>query len=152
MPCYILLNTDKNITNLKTRKTMRKILSLVCAFMLAMGANAAGDDKYGHLYVGLPFDMPQVTVPVFPANEVNLKDFGAKGDGSSLCTDAFAKAIDALEKQGGGKLVVPQGVWYTGPITLKSNINLHLEKGAIILFSPDLDLYKPLERGVDELV
>lgn len=89
--------------------------------------------------------MEKVTRPQFPANEVNLKDFGAIGDGSSLCTTAFAKAIDALTQKGGGKLIVPQGVWFTGPIVLKSNINLHLEKGAVILFSPDDALY-PLSK------
>ena len=46
-----------------------------------------------------------------------------------------AKAIDALAQKGGGKLIVPQGVWFTGPITLKSNINLHIEKGAVSSFS-----------------
>lgn len=130
---------------------MRKIFILVCACMLALGAYAAEKAKYSHLYKDLPFAMEQVMAPVFPQNKVNLKDFGAKGDGSSLCTEAFAKAIDALEKMGGGKLIVPQGVWYTGPITLKSNINLHLNKGAVILFSPDLDLYPLIDTSFEGL-
>ena len=120
---------------------MKKIFCLVFACLLTMGAGASNDDKYAALYEGLPFQMDRVVAPQFPAYEVNLKDFGAVGDGSSLCTEAFAKAFAALEAKGGGKLVVPQGVWYTGPIQLKSNVNLHLEKGAIILFSPDPDLY-----------
>lgn len=57
--------------------------------------------------------------------------------------------INALSEQGGGHLVVPAGVWLTGPIVLKSNIDLHLEKGAVILFSPDVDLY-PLVETVFE--
>ena len=130
---------------------MRKAIFLLCACLSALCANAANDGKYGHLYKNLPFEMQQVTAPVFPGNEVNLKDFGAKGDGSSLCTDAFAKAIDALAQKGGGRLVVPQGVWYTGPIALKSNINLHLEKGAVILFSPDLDLYPLISTSFEGL-
>ena len=130
---------------------MTKLFSLACALAFALVANAATGGGYAHLYEGLPFDMPQVTAPVFPDNEVNLKDFGAKGDGSSLCTEAFANAIAALEKQGGGRLTVPQGVWYTGPITLKSNINLHLEKGAVILFSPDLDLYPLVDASFEGL-
>ena len=80
---------------------------------------------------------------------MNLADFGAVGNGEELCTAAFAKAIDALAEKGGGHLIVPAGVWFTGPIVLKSNIDLHLEKGAVILFSPDVDLY-PLVETVFE--
>lgn len=89
----------------------------------------------------VPFYMPQITKPVIPNQEVYLSDFGAVGDGKTLCTDAFAKAFDALTANGGGRLVVPQGVWYTGPITLRSHTELHLEVGAVILFSDSLALY-----------
>lgn len=130
---------------------MRKIFFLLCACLLAISANASDTGKYSSLYKKLPFKMEQVKAPVFPKNEVNLKDFGAKGDGSSLCTEAFAKAIDALSAKGGGRLIVPQGVWFTGPITLKSNINMHLKKGAVILFSPDLDLYKLVDTSFEGL-
>lgn len=130
---------------------MKKILCFACALLLALGAKAADADKYSRLYDNLPFKMEQVKAPVFPANEVNLKDFGAKGDGSTLCTEAFSKAIDALCQKGGGKLVVPQGVWFTGPIMLKSNINLHLEKGAVILFSPDPNLYSLINTSFEGL-
>lgn len=130
---------------------MKKLFSLVCALLLTLGIHAESTAKYDKLYDNLPFKMEKVTRPSFPANEVNLKDFGAVGDGSSLCTESFAKAIAALEKQGGGKLVVPQGVWYTGPIVLKSNINLHLMKGAVILFSPDLSLYSLVNTSFEGL-
>lgn len=128
---------------------MKQVLTLICACLLTIGSQAS--DKYGALYENLPFKMTKVTRPLFPAREVNLKDFGAIGDGSSLCTDAFAKAIEALSQQGGGKLVVPQGVWFTGPIVMKSNINLHLEKGAIILFSPDENLYPFINTSFEGL-
>ena len=88
-----------------------------------------------------PFQMPQVKQPVIPQYQVVLTDYGAIGDGKTLCTDAFAKAFEALTAKGGGKLVVPQGVWYTGPITLLSHTELHLEAGAVILFSDDMELY-----------
>lgn len=130
---------------------MKKIICLACACLMFIGAKAAGNDKYEALYKNLPFTMDVVMAPVFPDNEVNLKDFGAIGDGSSLCTEAFAKAITALSDKGGGKLTVPQGVWFTGPIVLKSNINLHLEKGAVILFSPDIDLYPIIETSFEGL-
>ena len=130
---------------------MKKLFSLVCTCLLAMSMQAAETDKYDALYENLPFQMEKVTRPQFPANEVNLEDFGAVGDGSTLCTEAFSKAIEALSQKGGGKLIVPQGVWFTGPITLKSNINLHIEKGGIILFSPDDALYPFVKTSFEGL-
>ncbi len=99
----------------------------------------------------VPFPMPEVKAPVFPNRTINLRDYGAKGDGSSLCTDAFAKAINELSSKGGGKLIVPQGVWFTGPIELKSNVNLHLEKGAVVLFSGDETLYPIIKTSFEGL-
>jgi len=93
----------------------------------------------------LPFDMPELSAPAIPDRTVSLADFGAKGDGTSLCTMAFEQAFQALEKQGGGRLLVPRGVWFTGPIVLRSHVDLHLEQGAIILFSGDMSLYPVTE-------
>jgi polygalacturonase len=84
---------------------------------------------------------PVVAKPVFPANTVNLADFGGSGDGITLNTVAFEKALAALADKGGGKLVVPPGIWLTGPIHMRSHINLHLERGALIQFSRDYHLY-----------
>jgi len=67
------------------------------------------------------------------------------GDGIKLNTNAFAKAMEVLSNKGGGTLIVPKGIWFTGPIVFRSNINLHLEKGAVILFSPDFNLYPIVE-------
>lgn len=130
---------------------MRKKLYLVAAICLSLfsACKSNAEYKYKELYQNLPFEMPEVKAPVFPDKNVNLKDFGAVGDGRTLCTEAFDKAINALAEQGGGHLIVPTGVWFTGPIVLKSNIDLHLEKGAVILFSPDVDLY-PLVETVFE--
>jgi polygalacturonase len=105
--------------------------------------------RYKYLYENLPFEMPVLQRPVFPNNQVSIADFGGIPDGVTLNTEAFAKAMDALASKGGGTLNVPSGIWYTGPIVFKSNINLHLEKGALILFSGDFDLY-PLVKTVFE--
>lgn len=102
---------------------------------------------YSQYYQNLPKPMPTVQAPTFPANSVNLKDFGAVGDGITLNTQAFAKAISALNKQGGGRLVVPAGVWLTGLISLKDNIDLHLERNALIVFSPDKTDLIPVKDG-----
>lgn len=106
-------------------------------------------NKYAHLYVDLPFNMPVLSPPVFPEYEVKITEFGGIGNGIYLNTDAFAKAIKHLSGAGGGQLTVPAGVWFTGPIVLESNINLHLEDRAIILFSPDKDLYPLVETSFE---
>ena len=81
-----------------------------------------------------------VAQPTIPAHSVSLAEFG-QGDGQTLNTAAFEKAFSALADQGGGELIVPPGIWLTGPIKLRSNINLHLERGALIQFSRDYRLY-----------
>lgn len=85
--------------------------------------------------------LPPVATPVFPNTTLNLTDFGAVGDGVTLNTEAFSNAIASLAEEGGGELIVPPGFWLTGPIQLRSNINLHLERGALIKFSGDYHLY-----------
>lgn len=77
----------------------------------------------------------QIKAPVFPARDFLVTKFGAKGDGKTLNTEAFKKAIAACAKSGGGRVVVPVGNFFTGAIHLKSNVNLHLQDSARITFS-----------------
>ena len=84
---------------------------------------------------------PQVALPAIPKMIANLADFGGVGDGLTLNTVAFAKAIASLAKKGGGELIVSPGIWLTGPIQLRSKIDLHLECGALLKFSGDFKLY-----------
>ncbi len=93
------------------------------------------------LYAGVEFEMPRVQEPVIPANSVLITDFGAKSGGQFLCTQAFADAINSVSIKGGGKVIIPRGMWLTGPITLKSNIELFTESGALVVFSTDKSLY-----------
>jgi polygalacturonase len=100
---------------------------------------------------------PSVATPVIPQTTVTLTDFGAIGDGATLNTDAFARAIASLTDKGGGELIVPAGIWLTGPIRLCSNLYLYLERGALIKFSGNPKLY-PLtvfdtkgEKAVDSM-
>ena len=126
---------------------LRNLFTLLC-LALTLGAQAQ-DNPYRVYTRQLPFSMPEVAAPVFPKKTVSLAQYGAKGDGKTLCTEAFSKAIDELSRQGGGRLSVPQGVWFTGPIVLKSHVDLHLEKGAVILFSGDMDLYPVIETNYE---
>jgi len=79
--------------------------------------------------------LPLVREARIPSNEVLLTDFGAVGDGLTMNTEAFARALDALSAKGGGRLVIPSGQWLTGPIVLRSRIELHLHRGALLQFS-----------------
>jgi polygalacturonase len=84
--------------------------------------------------------------PKFPNRTFLITDYGATGNGKTMNTKAFKKAIAACHKQGGGKVVVPRGIFLTGAIHLKSNVNLHLKEGATILFSRDSSDYLPVVR------
>ena len=132
---------------------MRKLIAtLFTAFIAVSGFAAdAGTNPYAKFTEKLPFQMPEVTAPVIPDRQAKLTDFGAVGNGITLNTEAFAKAIEVLSQQGGGRLVVPQGVWHTGPIVLKSNIELHLKAGAVILFAADESLYPIIETSFEGL-
>jgi len=83
-------------------------------------------------------------LPVIPKTTTLITRFGAVGDGMTDCTGAFQKAIDACNKSGGGKVVVPKGIYLTGAIHLKSNVNLYIAKGATIRFSTDPKSYLPV--------
>jgi len=96
---------------------------------------------YVRYYERLDVDIKPVQDFLIPDNQVNLKEVGGVGDGVTLNTEAFQRAINKLSAQGGGRLVVPQGMWLTGPIRLESNIELHLDRNAIIYMSPDKRLY-----------
>jgi polygalacturonase len=128
---------------------MRKNILLTFMCVLTALCAHAQTNPYSSYTRQLPFSMPEVAAPVFPKKVVSLSEYGVKGDGKTLCTEAFRKAIDALSSQGGGRLSVPQGVWFTGPIVLKSHVELHLEKGAVILFSGDMDLYPVIETNYE---
>ncbi|MET9317377.1 glycoside hydrolase family 28 protein [Kribbella sp. NPDC003505] len=82
--------------------------------------------------------------PRFAARDFSITTFGAIPDGSTLATDAIAKAVDACHDAGGGRVVVPAGTFLTGAIHLKSNVNLHVCAGATLLFSSDPTQYLPV--------
>lgn len=103
------------------------------------------------IYKELPFNMPKVEQPSFPDYTVNILQFGAKGDGITLNTKAINDAIKAVNAKGGGKVVIPEGLWLTGPIELLSNVNLYTEKNALIVFSDDFNAYPILETSFEGL-
>jgi len=108
-------------------------------------AAVAVEDELTRITANLPFTMKRVELPQIPDRSVSVSDFGAIGDGNHLNTSAFAAAIEACAKAGGGRVVVPQGIWLTGPIQLKSGIGVQLERGAVVQFSRSINDY-PLIR------
>ena len=124
----------------------RALIFLFAATAILSACKAEND-----LYSSLPFDMPKVQAPRIPSRSVNLPDFGGVPDGVTLNTQAFADAIDALVQKGGGRLVVPAGVWRTGPIGLQSHIELNIDRNAIIVFDPDQDLYPIIDTNFEGL-
>jgi polygalacturonase len=86
----------------------------------------------------------RVRAPRFPRHEVKITDFGAVGDGVIDCSSAFAAAIAAVSRRGGGRVIVPPGRFLTGPIRLRSRVNLHVTEGATIAFSTDPAKYLPV--------
>ena len=92
----------------------------------------------------LPEILSQIVPPTFPARDFVVTEYGAAGDGQTDCSAAFKQAIAECHSAGGGRVVVPAGVFLTGAIHLKSNVNLHVAKNATILFSTDPQNYLPV--------
>jgi len=85
-----------------------------------------------------------MVVPTFPKRTFNILEYGAVKDGEALNTAAFSEAIRACSEEGGGTVLVPEGIFYSGAIHLLDNVNLHLEEGAEIKFSADPDDFLPV--------
>jgi polygalacturonase len=86
----------------------------------------------------------RIVPPKFPAREFDITRYGAKADAASDCTSAIREAIAACHQAGGGRVVVPNGVFMTGAIHLKSGVNLHLADRATLKFLQNPAAYLPL--------
>jgi len=127
------------------------IRTIISCFMLAVAMCASAKNPYKPYTANLPFATSEFKAPKIPNRQILLTDYKADPTGSTLCTEAFANAIETLSRQGGGHLIVPRGVWLTGPIVLKSNIDFHLEKGAVVLFAADENLYPLVNTSFEGL-
>lgn len=90
--------------------------------------------------------LPVIAAPVFKKDTFNIATYGAVPDGLTFNTNFINKAINDCNQAGGGVVLVPEGVWLTGPIVLRSNVNLHIGHAATLQFTGDKDLY-PLVLG-----
>ncbi len=94
---------------------------------------------------------PSIPLPTFPEKAVSICDYGAVPGGLVDNTSAIAGAIAACAQTGGGRVVIPRGVWLTGPIRLQRNIDLHAEEGALVLFSTRHSDYPLIEANFEGL-
>ncbi len=104
----------------------------------------AGSTSEG--WAQLPQILARIQPPAIPGREFSIAAFGAAADGKTDCTRAIARAIEAAAKAGGGRVVVPPGEYLTGPIHLRSRVDLHLEGGATLKFTTDPEAYLPAVR------
>lgn len=94
--------------------------------------------------VKAPFSMPDIEVPDFSkSKKLSITNFGAVQGDKVKTSKAIADAISEANRIGGGVVVIPEGEWLCAKIHLKSNVNLHLNKGAVLLFSEDPADYLP---------
>lgn len=91
-------------------------------------------------------NLPVIQEPVFKKDTFSIVQYGAVADGITLNTKSINAAIEACHKKGGGVVLVPAGLWNTGPIVLLSNVNLHLQRNATLQFTDDKTQY-PLVKG-----
>lgn len=92
----------------------------------------------------VPVILARIKPPKFPKKDFSILKYGAKADGATDCTNAIRQAIEECSKKGGGRVVVPEGEFSTGAIHLRSNVNLHVSKGATIKFSQNPKDFLPI--------
>jgi polygalacturonase len=112
----------------------------------AAAASAAGPAASASGATGwdlVPEILRRIVPPTFPARDFDVTQYGAVGDGRTDCTAAIRRAIEACHAAGGGRVVVPAGRFLTGPVHLRSNVNLHVRRDATLAFSQDPRAYLP---------
>ena len=116
---------------------MKIIQTLLLAMLFPFCASAQGWNETVYRQIE-----SNIKDPTFPDKEFVITKYGASVDATAAKNQkAINKAIAACSKAGGGKVIVPAGVWNTGAITLLSNVNLVVEKDASLLFAFDTSLY-----------
>lgn len=137
-----------------TKRASYVFLQLILIITFSEIMIGCKNPKAGNAKIAIqaPFKV-EIQLPVFQKKEFNVLDFGAKPDSVTMNTIAIRNAIEACYKQGGGTVIFPKGIFFTGAIRLKSNVRLHLEEGAQLIFSDKRNDYLPAVKtrweGID---
>lgn len=115
------------------KRSILSIFAIVCFF----GFNVSADWNYADSIV------KTIIEPSFPNRTYKITDYKAKATPNFNNGKIINNLINQCSKKGGGTIIIPAGEFFTGPITLKSNVNLHLEEGATLKFSNNPDDYVP---------
>ncbi|MBP1593584.1 MAG: pehX 3 [Bacteroidetes bacterium] len=112
-------------------------------FYLLTSSFTTPNGNYSTVKVKAPFPMQPIKVFNYPKQNFPITNYGAIEGGVADNTKAIAAAMDACNKAGGGRVVIPAGTWFTGPIHFKSNVDLHLDENAVLRFSDNPSDYLP---------
>ncbi|MBW4891733.1 glycoside hydrolase family 28 protein [Mucilaginibacter sp. HMF5004] len=118
---------------------------LIALAFLSLGALQASAQTKPYSWSNLP----KALVPTFKKDTFKIVKYGAKPDGLTLNTKSINDAITACSAKGGGVVLITQGLWLTGPIVLKSNVNLHVDRAALVLFTGDKSKYALIEGNYE---
>ena len=122
---------------------MKKVIGII-SLLLSVTLATANPIDFDKAFKESAKIEKQIKRTSFPKRTYLITDFGAQPDTpDEPCHEAINRAILTCSLNGGGTVVVPKGTFHTGPITLKSNVNFHVEEGAVLKFSTDQSLYFP---------
>lgn len=134
--CFSIVYVSSN-----TMKKMKKTLGIISMLLLMFTIKANPIDEAFKESIQIE---KQIKKTLFPNSIYNIMDYGAKPNNETEpCHEIINGTIVTCSLNGGGTVLIPKGIFYTGPITLKSNVNLHIEEGATLKFSTDQSLYFP---------
>jgi polygalacturonase len=127
--------------------TNKSVYVLLLASVILCGyfnSQAFQKDQSKTGWAEVPAILSRIKAPTFPNRDFIITDYGAVAGAQADSTEAIRKAIAACNSAGGGRVVVPPGVFLTGAVHLRSNVNLHISEGATLKFIPDPAKYLPV--------
>lgn len=122
---------------------MNRLIFAIVVLLFISSGNAVEAKKTVDPWKEVNKVLKKIKEPKFKNKDYVITDFGAREGVEDYKVNAVNKAIDFCHSKGGGRVVVPKGIFYTGPVTLKSNVNLHLAEGAVLRFSTNPEDYLP---------